>query len=353
MPRLRKGSSPTLLAGVLLALAAPILAAILLIGLMLTRATPSVTETPIARVTTALAPRPAYPPAATALFGYPLAAPSSSPSVALAETASPTSIRATSASSATSPRPATSTTTASSPGVPPSPTVVTATLPPATASASPSFTPTGAAVTSTPTAVGTILADGKWILSGLRWYFDPDFNAIRLVGEMTNNSRSTQLLVAVNGRFYDSQGGLIADETSAVDSWPQEVVPPGARVPFDIYVFDVQSTDSYSVTVDSDESPVSTRTDFETNDISQWLDAGRYCVEGKLRNNGDRLRNSLVVIATLYDDQDRVINYGADVLRNSPVLYTISGDTTWNFRICISPPNDGLARPAVVQAFGR
>ena len=61
---------------------------------------------------------------------------------------------------------------------------------------------------------------------------------------------------------------------------------------------------------------------------------------GRLRNLGDQINAYLLVVAVLYDDQDRVINYSDDYQRfpDGP-----ASDTT-GFDVCVNPLEQNVAR---------
>jgi hypothetical protein len=72
-------------------------------------------------------------------------------------------------------------------------------------------------------------------------------------------------------------------------------------------------------------------------------------VEGKVRNPGDALKSYLGLIAILYDSQGNVINFG-DVVYGPP--FFVVGDRTLNFKTCVAPPNQNVARYEL-RAWGR
>ena len=54
---------------------------------------------------------------------------------------------------------------------------------------------------------------------------------------------------------------------------------------------------------------------------------GIYCVGGTLRNPGGELQVYLVVVVVLYDNQDRIVNFGD---YNEPCCYTFSDPANGN-----------------------
>ncbi len=71
-------------------------------------------------------------------------------------------------------------------------------------------------------------------------------------------------------------------------------------------------------------------------------------MQGRLRNPAGQLRNYLVIAAVLYDDQDKVINFGSyDVWYPQEV----SGDQGEDFELCADPLDQEVARYEV-RAWG-
>lgn len=130
-----------------------------------------------------------------------------------------------------------------------------------------------------------------------------------IYGNILNNTGSAQILTSINGTFYDTQGQAIVGST--FDYWPAEIVPSGEHIPFELTVYDIQNIARFDLNVGSEPSDQPLRQDFELFDINQWNDEdGTYCLTGKLQNSGGVLQQYLVIIATFYDDQANVINFG-------------------------------------------
>lgn len=348
--------------GVLVALAAPLLAVVILTIMTLTRmvsqtAAPTATWTPAATASPIEAdavapttPAPTGEPAA-AVAVAPSATPTPQPDEGGEPTAAPSPTVATARPSETRP-PATDSTATATPPFTPSATPTTDGTPAATgaATATATATPTATATATatagnTPTATPTLTTLS---LAGVRGYFDETENSFRLVGEVVNNSSVEQQIITVTGDFFDSQGQLVADETAALDFLPQIFVPVGGRVPFEILVDGLQSAARWDLRVEAMESLNPIR-QFPPEEVSDRIDSGRYCVKGLVRNPGERLQESLIVVAVLYDADGNVVNYG-EATPSSP--FSIFGARVFNFDICVSPPNDGVVRYEA-RALGR
>ncbi len=266
-----------------------------------------------------------------------------------AETALPTaSATATTAASAT----ASGLSASATPALTTAGAAATATAPPAQATvANPSATPAGNA-TATPTATATATATtppaADLVFAGTRGYFDQTENAYRVVGEIVNTTAVYQQMLAVTGSFYGDQDQLVADDADVLDYLPQAVIPPNGRVPFEILVPDLAGAARFDLVADAVESLTPIR-EFTPTNLTQVVEFDRYCVRGTVQNSGDRLDESLVVVVVLYDAQASVVNYG-DFAPSSP--FSIFGTRVLNFQVCVSPPNDNVARYEV-RVLGR
>lgn len=265
------------------------------------------------------------------------------------ETARPTAgATATTAASAT----ASGLTASATPAPTTAGTTATATVPPAEATAtaaSPSATPAGnASATPTPTATPTATPATDLVFAGTRGFFDQTENAYRVVGEIVNTTTLYQQMVAVTGNFYGDQDQLVADDADVLDYLPQAVIPPNGRVPFDMLVPDLAGAARYELVAEAVESLTPIR-EFTPTNLTQSVEFDRYCVRGTVQNSGDRLDESLVVVVVLYDVQATVVNFG-DFAPGSP--FSIFGTRVLNFQVCVSPPNDNVARYEV-RVLGR
>lgn len=207
-----------------------------------------------------------------------------------------------------------------------------------------------ATATSTPTPTPTVTPIGVGIIvKNMRWYFDAELNLTRVVGEVTNNTDTQQLIETLEGVFY-SAPGVTVNPNDIIEFSPQEVIPVGGTVPFYFELDAVTSLDNYTVTVQTDFSPFVTRTDLILQDQSERIDAdGLRCFEGKVRNAGERLQNEIVITASLYDDQNNFVNFNYEAF-DSGVAFTVLGDRTRSYSVCVRPPHNGRVD---VRVYGR
>lgn len=216
---------------------------------------------------------------------------------------------------------------------------------------SPAALPTATPLpTNTPPATATPqTSTGGWSFSATRAGADPYGDGMLLFGEAINNTGASQELSFISGTFYDNLGQVIAGEDDTDDYAPLEVVPPGGRVPFELTVYGLQNAENYELWVSSEVSSQTPRQDLVVSDVEQLEDEGDYCVAGVVRNQGGQLGDYLVVVATLYDAQDNVINFGDDYYSD---VEEIVGDDALDFEICIESLEQNVARYEVL-AWGQ
>ena len=202
---------------------------------------------------------------------------------------------------------------------------------PMTPSTAPTITPT---VPPNPDRVG-------WEFAGVQNFPDQDGGNIMLYGDIVNRTGTAQEISLISGTFFDAQGQMIADSNNAVDYWPVEIIPPSGRVPFELTVYGIQGIANFDLAVEAEQSTQMLREDFEFLDLIESNDGETHCVTGRLRNPGEPLQNYVVIVAVLYDDQDNVVNFGEFY---EPVPGEVTGDTTLDFEICVTPVNLNVAR---------
>jgi hypothetical protein len=114
-------------------------------------------------------------------------------------------------------------------------------------------------------------------------------------------------------------------------------------------VADVQGVASVNLSVNARPSSEAVRQDLEFSALNAWSEDSAYCVGSTLRNPGGKLQDFLVIAAVLYDAQNNIVNFGDYYV---PDPGDVVGDATFNFTICIDPPNSGAARYEL-RAWGR
>jgi hypothetical protein len=175
-----------------------------------------------------------------------------------------------------------------------------------------------------------------------------DENALLIFGDLINNTGTSQQIDVVSGIFYDGQGQAIANDRNMQGNWPIDVVPPGGQVPFEVTVHGIEIAASFNLNVEAAPLRDAPRHDFEFLNLSQTGEEGNYCINGQVRNSGGRLENYLVIVAVLYDGEDKVIGYGEYA---APSPGEVADDAMLAFEICIDTLGLSVARYDV-QAWG-
>lgn len=208
--------------------------------------------------------------------------------------------------------------------------------PPATPTPHPTPTITPTPPGSTPIAVEP--AEG-WSFEGVRVQPDSGLGGLIVYGEALNDSGAPQRVLGLQSVLYDSQGKSLTKEV-VDDYWPLETVPPEGRMPFELTVLGPSQADRVELQI-ATEPGNAPRTDFELSNIKGMEQETDYCVTGRARNLGQPLNEYLMTVAVLYDDDDRVINWGIGYqpADNAPV-----GDETVIVSACAERFNNVVAR---------
>ncbi len=163
-----------------------------------------------------------------------------------------------------------------------------------------------------------------------------------VVGEAINNTGVPQREVDISGIFYSSKDRLIGDEIEAVDYIPVDVVPIGARVPFELVAESSQPIyrlDLIGLSEPTDNPP---RQDFEFLNVKERLTtAGMYCLRGTVKNPGAALNEYLIILLTAYNGQSQVIGFG-EHSEISPAK--VIANQTAPFDVCLDPLGQPVAR---------
>jgi hypothetical protein len=112
-------------------------------------------------------------------------------------------------------------------------------------------------------------------------------------------------------------------------------------VPYKLIIEGIQDTADFTVSVKTEPSSENPRQDFEFFDLSQSEQTEKYCVTGRLRNLGGELEEYLVLVAVLFDGQDKVVSYGD--YHEFDLAYVIGGETA-EFEVCADNFNQDIAR---------
>ncbi len=217
-----------------------------------------------------------------------------------------------------------------------------------TATATPTATTTR---TPTPTRTPTATPDlTGWSFANVRVDRDHYDDGLLLFGNLVNDTGAAQEIRNVSGTFYDDQGQVIAGIDSTYAFWAGYVVPAGGgMLPFELFVDGIDQAASFDLGLRADPGREAPHQEFEFSELEQRDEEGDYCLTGTVQNLGRELGEYLVIALVLYDDEDKVINFGD---YEEPDPGAVQGDQTLPFDICVSPPNQEVDRYELV-AWGR
>jgi len=209
------------------------------------------------------------------------------------------------------------------------------------------FTPTSEpTATSTLTPTLTPTPPAEWAFANIRLDTSQYEDDLLFYGNIINNTDSAQILAFISGIFYDEQDQIVADEQDTYDYWLVDIIPPKGQIPFELTVADVQSVARYDFLVEAEPGGESKSSEFEFVNVQVSTDTGDYCLDGTLNNVGRNVDDYVTIIATLYDDQDSVINFSDDELFGA-----LNNGEGGEFYICVDSLGHPVARHQL-QAWG-
>lgn len=183
-----------------------------------------------------------------------------------------------------------------------------------------------------------------WSFAGVELYHDEFEAGLALYGDVINETGATQELSVIRATFYDGQGQVIGDAGSAVDYWPIDVIPAGARLPFGVLAPEVENTANFELKVEAQPGAQSPHQNFQVLGLAQQQAEFGYCLTGQVQNMGDPLQEYLIVMAVLYDSQNHVVKFGEYY---APDPTAVLGDQLEPFEICIDSVSREVARHEV------
>jgi len=137
-----------------------------------------------------------------------------------------------------------------------------------------------------------------------------DTKIMHVLGEVKNDSDSAMRNVLITISFYDADGNLL-DEFSREPAL--QVINPGESSPFEILYIDQSAVDrvaNFTMTAEGLETEQKEK-QLEVISSNSRLDLlGTYYINTAARNNGEEDAANAIMIATLYDKDDRVVAIG-------------------------------------------
>jgi hypothetical protein len=176
-----------------------------------------------------------------------------------------------------------------------------------------------------------MLENAGWSFAGVQIFEEQNEDGLLMLGEVINNTGTTQELYYISGTFYDAQGAVIADENDTDDYWPFEIIPPGGRMPFGMFVDGIENAANFELSVTADPSEEILEQDLEFINTTSSQPDTEYCVTGQIQNLGNPLQYILITVAVLYDSRGNIVNF-ADFSETTPA--NVTGTHTPDFKLC-------------------
>jgi len=134
---------------------------------------------------------------------------------------------------------------------------------------------------------------------------------LHVLGEVRNDSGEIVKEILVTATFYDSQGNGLGEFRRTAE---YQVMRPGESSPFEILYLDQKTTDKVAnFTLSATAAPAEKAKDLRLKIVSSnsRLDLlGTLYLNAMARNEGSETSTNTLLIATLYDDNNRVIAIG-------------------------------------------
>jgi hypothetical protein len=161
-------------------------------------------------------------------------------------------------------------------------------------------------------------SDEDWGFENVYAYYDDVFQELHLTGEVVNNTDQDQRITALTPVVYDqNENPVTLEDVEPLEGYDGliEIVnlAPGQSLSFGFFILlplDVSFEDNYEIVVEAEpaepvrEDLVITYDDFE----SYWPDF--FYVNGTWENPGPALTEYILVVVTVYDEDEHVIGMG-------------------------------------------
>lgn len=129
---------------------------------------------------------------------------------------------------------------------------------------------------------------------------------LHVVGEIKNNNSVPLNQIVVTATFYDIHDKIL--DTVTTDSI-LETIMPGQKGPFDLILTNYIIPQIYRYSLDTEYKPADHKTEsleiLSSNAKRDTLD--NFIISGTITNHDQRTANTIVVIATLYDKEGKVV----------------------------------------------
>ncbi|HSB57920.1 MAG TPA: FxLYD domain-containing protein [Nitrosopumilaceae archaeon] len=132
---------------------------------------------------------------------------------------------------------------------------------------------------------------------------------LHIVGEIANNTPVALNQIVVTATFYDIHDKILGRMTT--DSI-LDTIMPGKKSPFDLISTDNIIPQIYRYSLNTEYKPAEFKTEsleiLSSNAKRDMLD--NFIISGTITNHDQRTANSIIVIATLYDKEGKVVATG-------------------------------------------
>jgi len=132
---------------------------------------------------------------------------------------------------------------------------------------------------------------------------------IHIVGEIENNTLVPLNRIVVTAIFYDTNDEIL--DTKKTDSILKTIMP-GKKGPFDVSFNDKILSQIYRYSLEIEYKPATPKTESLEilSSVSKRDMLDNFIISGTITNHDQKTANSIVIIATLYDKDGRVIATG-------------------------------------------
>lgn len=129
---------------------------------------------------------------------------------------------------------------------------------------------------------------------------------LHIVGEIENNSFAPLNQIVVTAVFYDINDKIL---DTAITNSIQDTIMPGKKGPFDLIIVSKSIPQIYRYSLNLEYKPAEHKTEsleiLSSNIKRDMLD--NFFISGTVTNHDQRTANSIVIIATLYDKEGKVV----------------------------------------------
>jgi hypothetical protein len=156
----------------------------------------------------------------------------------------------------------------------------------------------------------TTLGDGTFIIQNTSYFID-EIDLMHVYGEVRNISNLSLTNVTISGSFYYGGGQLLNDYQRSCEL---PTINAGDVCPFEIVYIDTRTTDNvkdFKLSAQGIATNISKPTKLKLYSENSRLDVlGFYYINGRILNEGSVTATNSSVVATLYDNDGRVIAIG-------------------------------------------